>query len=129
YTARLTDGTEFDTSAGGEPLELQVGAGQVIPGLDRRIDGLVVGEKSTVVVPAAEGYGLRDEAQVQTVPRSAVPEDAEVGARLQAKTVDGRKIPLTVVELDDERATVDANHPLAGQDLVFDIEVVEVLAA
>ena len=126
YTAKLTDGTEFDSSAGREPLEFRVGAGQVISGLDRRMDGMTVGEKSTVTVPAEEGYGLRDEAQVQTVPRSAVPEDTEVGSRLQANTPDGRKIPLTVVDLDEERATVDANHPLAGQDLVFDIEVVEV---
>lgn len=127
YTARLTDGTEFDSSAGREPLELQVGAGQVIRGLDARIDGMTVGERTTVKVPAEEGYGLRDESQVKSVPRSAVPEDTEVGTRLQANTGDGRKITLTVVDLDEERATVDANHPLAGQDLVVDVEVVEVV--
>jgi peptidylprolyl isomerase len=127
YTAKLVDGTEFDSSAGQAPLEFQVGAGQVVPGLDRQMDGMVVGEKSTVTVPAEEGYGLRDEARVQTVPRSAVPAGTVVGSRLQATTVDGRKIPLTVVQLDDEQVTVDANHPLAGQDLVFDVEVVEVV--
>lgn len=126
YTARLTDGTEFDSS-GRDPLELEIGAGQLIAGLDRRIDGMTVGERSTVTVPAAEGYGLRDETQVRTVPRSAVPDDTEVGTRLQARTRDGNKIALVVVNLDDERVTVDANHPLAGQDLVFDIEVVEVV--
>ncbi len=126
YTARLADGTEFDSS-GREPLELEIGAGQVIAGLDRRIDGMTVGERSTVTVPAAEGYGLRDEGQVRTVPRSAVPEDTEVGTRLQARTSDGDKIALVVVNLDDEQVTVDANHPLAGQDLVFDVEVVEVV--
>jgi peptidylprolyl isomerase len=73
YSAKLTDGTEFDSSVGREPLELQVGAGQVIEGLDRRLDGMAVGEKSTVAVPAEEAYGLRDEAQVKSVPRSAVP--------------------------------------------------------
>jgi len=128
YTAKLTDGTEFDSSAGRTPLELQVGAGQVVPGLDRRMDGMAVGEKTTVTVPAREGYGLRDEGRVQTVPRSAVPAGTEIGTRLQAKTSDGRKIPLTVTELDEEQATVDANHPLAGQDLVFDVEVLEVVA-
>jgi peptidylprolyl isomerase len=130
YTAKTTDGAEFDSS-GQEPLELQVGAGQVIAGLDRRIDGMTVGETNRVTVPAEEGYGPRDEAKVRTVPRSAVPDPdgTEVGTRLQASTRDGRKIPLTVVGLDDETVTVDANHPLAGQNLVFDVEVVEIVAS
>ena len=128
YTAKTTDGAEFDSS-GQDPLEVQVGAGQVIVGLDRRIDGMTVGEMNTVTVPAEEAYGPRDEAKVRAVPRSAVPDTTEVGARLQASTRDGRKIPLTVVGLDDEKVTVDANHPLAGQDLVFDVEVVEIVAS
>jgi peptidylprolyl isomerase len=128
YTAKTTDGAELDSS-GQDPLELQIGAGQVIAGLDRRIDGMTVGEMNTVTVPAEEAYGPRDEAKVQTVPRSAVPGTTEVGARLQASTRDGRKIPLTVVGLDDEKVTVDANHPLAGQNLVFDVEVVEIVAS
>jgi peptidylprolyl isomerase len=128
YTAKTTDGAEFDSS-GQDPLELQVGAGQVIAGLDRRIDGMTVGEMNTVTVPAEEGYGPRDEAKLRTVPRSAVPDSTDVGTRLQASTRDGRKIPLTVVDLDDEKVTVDANHPLAGQDLVFDVEVVEIVAS
>jgi peptidylprolyl isomerase len=127
YTARLSDGTEFDSTASRGPLELEIGAGQVLPGLDRRIDGMTVGELSTVTVPAEEAYGLRDEARVQSVPRSAVPEGTEIGTRLQANTPDGGKVSLTVVELDDERATVDANHPLAGQDVVVDVEVVEIV--
>jgi peptidylprolyl isomerase len=128
YTAKTTDGAEFDSS-GQEPLELQVGAGQVIAGLDRRIDGMTVGEASTVTVPAEEGYGLRDDAKLRIVPRSAVPDNTEVGTKLQASTHDGRKIPLTVVDVDGEKVTVDANHPLAGQDLVFDVEVVEIVAS
>jgi peptidylprolyl isomerase len=128
YTAKTTDGAEF-ASSGQEPLELQVGAGQVIAGLDRRIDGMTVGETNTVTVPAEEGYGLRDDAKLKTVPRSAVPDTTEVGTRLQASTRDGHKIPLTVVDVDDEKVTVDANHPLAGQDLVFDVEVVEIVAS
>ncbi len=128
YTAKTIDGAEFDSS-GQAPLELQVGAGQIIAGLDRRIDGMTVGETKTVTVPAKEGYGPRDEAKVRAVPRSAVPDSTEVGTKLQASTSDGRKIPLTVVNVDDEQVTVDANHPLAGQDLVFDVEVVEIVAS
>jgi peptidylprolyl isomerase len=130
YTAKTADGAEFDSS-GQDPLELQVGAGQVIAGLDRRIDGMTVGETNTVTVPAEEGYGPRDETKVRAVPRSAVPDPdrTEIGTRLQASTRDGRKIPLTVVGLDDEKVTVDANHPLAGHDLVFDVEVVEIVAS
>jgi peptidylprolyl isomerase len=128
YTAKTIDGAEFDSS-GQAPLELQVGAGQIIAGLDRRIDGMTVGETNTVTVPAEEGYGPRDEAKVRAVPRSAVPDSTEVGTKLQASTSDGRKIPLTVVNVDDEQVTVDANHPLAGQDLVFDVEVVEIVAS
>jgi peptidylprolyl isomerase len=131
YTGKLPDGTEFDSSAGREPLEFQVGAGQIIPGLDRQVNGMEVGERSTVTVPASEAYGPRDEAQVQALPRSAIPDDVELseGARLQARTPDGRQIGLTVVDLDEEQVTVDANHPLAGKDLVFDIEVVEIVAS
>jgi peptidylprolyl isomerase len=127
YTLKLPDGTEFESSAGREPLEFQVGAGQIIPGLDRKVEGMAVGEKSAVTVPAAEAYGDRSEAAVQTVPRSALPDDVKIGDRLQASTPDGKQVPLTLVEIDDHNATIDANHPLAGQDLVFELEVVEVV--
>ena len=127
YTAKLADGTEFDSSAGRQPLEFQVGAGQIIPGLDRKVEGMAVGEKNTVTVPAEEAYGARDENQVQAVPRSSVPADVEVGSKLEANTADGRQIALTVVNVDDDQVTVDANHPLAGRDLVFDVEVVEIV--
>lgn len=131
YTGKLTDGTEFDSSAGREPLEFKVGAGQIIPGLENQVEGMNVGDKDTVTIPAAQAYGPRDEAQVQTMPRSTIPEniDLAIGNRLQASTRDGQQISLTVVNLDDDQVTVDANHPLAGQDLVFEIEVVEVIAA
>lgn len=131
YTGKLTDGTEFDSSAGRDPLEFKVGSGQVIPGLDNRIEGMNVGDKDTVTIPADQAYGPRDDAQVQVVSRSAVPDgvDLSVGSRLQASTRDGKQVLLTVVDVDDSQVTVDANHPLAGQDLVFDIEVVEIVAA
>ncbi|WP_309083123.1 peptidylprolyl isomerase [Chelativorans sp.] len=131
YRGRLTDGTEFDSSEGREPLEFQVGGGQVIPGFERQVEGMEVGEKSTVTVPADDAYGMRDERQVQSVPREALPDDLDlrVGARLTATTRDGKQIPLTVVDVDDQQVTVDANHPLAGQDLVFDLELVEIVGS
>lgn len=87
---------------------------------------MTVGEKATVTVPAAEAYGSRDDNQVQAVPPSSVPEEVEVGSRLQAKTGDGREVALTVVGVDDAQVTVAANHPLAGKELTFDVEVVEI---
>ncbi|APH74237.1 FKBP-type peptidyl-prolyl cis-trans isomerase [Aquibium oceanicum] len=127
YTLTLTDGTPVESSRGKDPLQFQVGAGQIIPGVERQVDGMTVGETRTVTVPAAEAYGPRDEAGVQTVPRSAIPAEVSIGDRLQAKTPDGREVPLTVAGMDEENVTVDANHPLAGRDLVFEIEVLEVV--
>jgi peptidylprolyl isomerase len=131
YTGKLDDGTVFDSSQGREPLEFEVGAGQIIPGLERQVEGLTVGARETINVPALEAYGPHDDAQVQVVPRDAVPQTIELehGARLQAQTSDGRQIALTVVDFDDTQVTLDANHPLAGKDLIFEIEIVEVLAA
>ncbi|WP_295806023.1 peptidylprolyl isomerase [uncultured Nitratireductor sp.] len=129
YTGKLADGTQFDSSAGREPLEFKVGSGQIIPGLDRQIQGMKQGDSGTLNIPAAEAYGARDENQVQAVPRTALPPDLEVkvGSNLQATTQDGNQISLTVVGVGDDEITVDANHPLAGHDLIFDIEVVEVV--
>ncbi len=131
YTGKLDDGTEFGSSAGQDPLELRVGAGQIIPGLDRQIEGMTVGEKETVTIPVEEGYGERDERQIEVVPRSSIPDTIElqVGGVLQAQTADGRAIQLTVTDFDDTQVTVDANHPLAGQQLTFDVEVVEIVAS
>lgn len=131
YKGRLTDGTEFDSSEGREPLEFQVGGGQIIPGLEKQVEGMEVGQKSTVTVPAEEAYGARDERQVQSVPRNSLPDDLEVemGSRLTATTREGRQIPLTVIDLDENQVTVDANHPLAGQDLIFDLELVEIVGS
>ena len=129
YTAKTADGAEFNSS-GQAPLELQVGAGQIIAGLDRKIDGMTVGETNTVTVPAEEGYGPRDEAKERAVRALGCPrQHRSRRTKLQASTRDGHKIPLTVVDVDDEQVTVDANHPLAGQDLVFDVEVVEIVAS
>ncbi len=131
YTGRLEDGTQFDSSEGRDPLQFQVGGGQIIPGLEKQIEGMNEGEKATVTVPADQAYGPRDERQVQTVPRRAFPADLDLkmGASLQATTPEGRQIPLTVVGMSDDDVTVDANHPLAGHDLIFDVELVEIVAA
>jgi len=131
YTGRLTDGTEFDSSEGRAPLEFQVGSGQIISGLDARIEGMNVGEKATVTIPAAQAYGEHRPEGVQTLPRERIPENVDVslGARLQATSPDGQQMTLTVIDVNDAEVTVDANHPLAGKDLVFDVELVEVIAA
>ncbi len=130
YVGKLTDGNQFDSSEGREPLEFQLGSGQIIGGLDREVQGMKVGDKQTVTVPAAEAYGPHDEAKVQQVPRSQIPAeiDLQPGMQLQARTPQG-PISLVVAGFDENQVTVDANHPLAGQDLVFDIELVEIVKA
>lgn len=129
YTGRLTDGTEFDSSSGREPLEFQLGSGQIIKGLDDQVQGMSVGEKETVTVPADAAYGPHRAEGIQSVPRTQIPDgvDTSLGARLQATGGDGQTMTLTVVDTSDDTITVDANHPLAGKDLVFDVELIEVL--
>ncbi|SFV38250.1 peptidylprolyl isomerase [Devosia crocina] len=131
YSGRLVDGTQFDSNDGRAPLEFTLGAGQVIRGLEAHVEGMAEGDKSTVTIPCDQAYGKRREDAVQTLDRSKIPTglDLAVGSKLQARTADGGLVPISVVALDDASVTVDANHPLAGQDLVFDVEVVEVKAA
>lgn len=129
YTGTLTDGSEFDSSAGRDPLEFTIGSGQIIPGLEKEIEGMKVGDRNTVTVAADEAYGPHRPEGVQEVPRSNIPEtiDLAVGTQLQGMTPDGRQMNLTVIELSDETVTLDANHPLAGKDLVFEVELVEIV--
>jgi peptidylprolyl isomerase len=129
YTGRLTDGSEFDSSAGRDPLEFTLGAGQVIPGLEVEIDGMTVGESQTITVPAEAAYGSRDPQKLQKVDRSLIPDDIDlnVGMQLGAKTQTGEQISFTVVDVSDQEVTVDANHPLAGRDLVFEVELVAIV--
>ena len=131
YTGSLPDGTQFDSSAGRDPLEFTLGSGQIIPGLDAEVEGMEVGDKNTVTIPAAQAYGAHDPQSIQQVPRNAIPPEVNVqpGAQLQAKTQGGATLQLTVVEATEDQVTVDANHPLAGQDLVFDVELVEIVKA
>ncbi len=130
YTGRFTNGTEFDSSTGREPLEFTLGQGSIIPGLEREILGMAVGDKNTVTIMSDDAYGARQPEAVRDVPRDTIPEEIElaVGARLQAVSEDGQPLMLTVVRLTDDIATLDANHPLAGQDLVFDVELIEIVS-
>jgi peptidylprolyl isomerase len=129
YTGTLSDGTTFDSSQGREPLQFTVGSGQIIPGLDRAIPGMNVGETKTVTVPAAEAYGDRNPDGVQSVPRAQVPDHIPLdpGTQLQVQTGDGRTLPVTVTEVTTEVVVLDANHPLAGKDLTFEVELVEIV--
>ena len=131
YTGTLHDGTTIDSSEGRDPLEFQVGSGQIIPGLDKAIPGMEVGEKKTVNVPCDEAYGPVDPQMRQAVPREGIPADIplDLGTRLQMQTQQGQVTPVTVVEVTDEQVMLDANHPLAGQDLTFAIELVQIAEA
>ncbi len=129
YTGTLGDGTQFDSSAGRDPLEFALGGGQVIPGFDGAVDGMAVGESKSVTIPPEQAYGERHEQLVQQVPKNALPEDMEpaVGMQLQSQGPDGQVMNLVVTEIEDESITVDANHPLSGQALTFAIELVEIV--
>ncbi len=128
YTGTLTDGTVFDSSEGREPLEFTVGAGQVIVGLDKALPGLAVGDKKTVEIPADEAYGPYAEEARQEVPRSQIPPTIELeeGMMLQMQMPSGRAVPVAVVSVSEEVVVLDANHRLAGKDLIFAIEVVSI---
>jgi len=129
YTGTLDDGTQFDSSAGRDPLEFALGSGQVIPGFDSAVDGMAVGESKSVTIDPEQAYGQRHEQLVQQVPMSAFPDDMElaVGMQLQSQSPDGQVMNLLVTEVEDNAVTVDANHPLAGQALTFSIELVEIV--
>ncbi|MBO0948011.1 FKBP-type peptidyl-prolyl cis-trans isomerase [Fibrella forsythiae] len=127
YTGTLTDGTLFDSSQGRSPLEFTLGSGQVIKGFDDGITGMSVGEQKTINIPADEAYGSTNEAMIFTLNRSDIPDEIplEVGMTLNMHE-DGnpQPVPVIVRALSDDSVTLDANHPLAGQDLTFEIELV-----
>ena len=131
YTGTLNDGATFDSSAGRDPLEFVVGSGQIIPGLDAAIPGMTVGDKKTVQVPCADAYGELNPDARQAIPREEIPADIPLdpGTQLQMQTPQGQVVPVTVAEVNEAEVTLDANHPLAGKDLNFDIEVVAIKAA
>jgi peptidylprolyl isomerase len=127
YTGKLDDGTVFDSSVGREPLDFTVGAGQLIAGFDEAVVGMAVGEKKSVRIAAEQAYGPHNPEMTLQVPRSDLPADIqpELGMQLEASQEGGHSMVVTVVEVTEESVTFDANHPLAGKALTFEIEVVE----
>jgi FKBP-type peptidyl-prolyl cis-trans isomerase 2 len=129
YTGKLADGTVFDSSVGSEPLEFKLGAGQVIPGFEKAVLGMKVGEKKTVTIPANEAYGPHRDEQVVELSREELPSDLtpQVGQQLVVNQQDGRQIIVVITNVSDNNTvTIDANHPLAGKDLTFEIELVKI---
>ncbi len=122
YRGTLDDGTQFDTSRGGDPLEFEVGAGQLIPGFEAAVRDLAVGESATFRLEPQDAYGEPDPSLVVQVPAAAAPDGLAVGDRVML----GDGVPATVVAVTDQAVTVDANHPLAGQALTFEVELVAV---
>ncbi len=129
YRGTLDDGSEFDSSAGRDPLEFTVGSGQVIPGFDAAVVSLDVGEKTEVRIEPADAYGDRVDEAVQRIPRDAFPEIPPVGVMIQLETPDGKTLAATVAAVEDDVVELDFNHPLAGQALTFEIELVDVIEA
>ena len=129
YTGKLTNGEQFDSSVGREPLEFTVGAGMMIKGFDAAMPGMEVGDKKTVNIPAADGYGAKDPTAVIPFPKENVPADMklEPGMQLTLTNQEGQPFPVVVTEVQDDVIILDANHFLAGEELVFDIELVEIV--
>lgn len=128
YTGRLVTGEQFDSSAGREPLAFTVGAGQMIKGFDAAIPGMAIGDKKTITIIAAEAYGEKDPEAIIPFPKENVPADMklEPGMQLTLSNQHGQPVPVVVLEVKDDVILLDANHHLAGQDLVFDIELVTI---
>ena len=129
YTGKLVNGEQFDSSTGREPLEFTVGAGMMIKGFDAALPGMSVGDKKTVNIPAAEAYGEKDPNAVIPFPKENVPADMklEPGMQLTLTNQEGQPFPVVVTEIKDDVIVLDANHFLAGEELVFDIELVEIV--
>lgn len=128
YTGTLDDGSVFDSSEGREPLDFTAGAGQMIKGFDAAVIGMKVGEVKTVTIPAEDAYGLHSDEYVLTFSKDELPEDMDpkIGDQLQLTQSNGRVMTVPVVDVTETTVTVDANHSLAGKDLTFEIELVEI---
>ena len=129
YAGKLKDGTQFDSSEGNEPLQIELGTQQVIPGFEKAVIGMSVGESKTTNIPVDQAYGPRRDEMIAKVDRSQYPDDLkpEVGQTLGVQQQDGESLQVVVVEVNDEGMTIDANHPLAGEDLTFEIQLVEIV--
>ena len=124
YVGKLPDGTIFDTSEGNGLLRFEVGSGQIIPGFERALIGKNIGDKITTEISPEQGYGSVREDLFLKVPKDRVPNEVEVGSELQASSPEGQVTSVIVKEINEDHVLVDANHPLAGKYLVFEIEVV-----
>ena len=129
YTGKLTNGKQFDSSKGREPLEFTVGAGQMIKGFDDAMPGMTVSEKKTINILPEDAYGQKDEQAIIEFPKKNIPKDMklEVGMQLQLRNENGQPFPVTVAEIKDDVIVLDTNHSLAGKELVFDIELIEIV--
>ncbi|MGE4488614.1 MAG: peptidylprolyl isomerase [Kiritimatiellales bacterium] len=128
YTGTLNDGSQFDSSAGRDPLEFETGAGMVIPGFDSAVRDMEIGGKKTVTIPAKEAYGEARDEMIGDIPKDRFPAEMalSVGMPLQMQGPQG-PLPVVVKEIKEDAVTIDANHPLAGKDLTFELELVEVI--
>jgi peptidylprolyl isomerase len=128
YTGTLNDGTQFDSSIGQDPLQFTLGAGNIIPGFEDAVIGMGLGDSKTVVIPCDQAYGPRNDNMLQEVPRDAMPDDIELaeGMVLHANGPEGQTLSFMVVSFDDDNVKVDGNHPLAGEDLTFALELVSI---
>ena len=129
YTGKLNDGSVFDSSQDREPLEFTLGQGQLIPGFENAVTGMEQGESTTVTIPSDEAYGERRDDLELEVAKNELPDNVEpeVGMQLQMQQQEsGQAVPVKITNVEDEKVTLDANHPLAGKDLTFDIEVVDI---
>ena len=129
FTCKFDDGTEFESSVGKEPLDLTIGDDKVMPGFEKAIIGMHPGEMKTVRVPADQGYGPRDGEKVKTIRREDFPQNLqpEVGLKFKMQLSDGRENYITVTHVDESHVTLDGNHPLAGKDIIFDIELLNIV--
>lgn len=130
YKGTLQNGEVFDTSEGRHPLEVQMGAGQIISGFEEALMGMSLNEKKVFTLEPEDAYGKRDESLTHSFPRSDVPAEInpEVGQTVALSSSEGQQVPATITAVDDEKVVVDLNHPLAGETLTFDIEVVGISA-
>jgi peptidylprolyl isomerase len=128
YTGKLEDGTVFDSSVERTPLEFTLGEGNMIAGFEKAVLGMEIGDSKSAKIPFQEAYGERRDEMLVEVPKAQIPEDIkpEVGQQLSIKQQDGSAVPVVVTEVDQDKIILDANHPLAGKDLIFDIELMEI---
>lgn len=129
YTGKLNDGNIFDSSVGRDPLEFTIGENQVLPKFEDSVEGMEVGDKTKIQIPAEEAYGVRQENLVVQIPKQNLPSELtpEVGMRLQTQTKEGEVMIVKITDIGDNDITIDANHELADKDLHFEIELVEII--